>query len=175
MARWLWQLKWALVIAIFAGPGFAYWSYQNANRIEHVMADGAEYTAAVVGGIEHRGRRGSRSYELQLSWVDAEGATHNDSLDISSDYAARVFSGDFVTVDTTQVRYLPAEVDGPVVIAEDAPQQIADQRMFVWVGIGAGIAGLLFAPLWFWIEHRNKKRDDDIDETLARMRAGQAS
>ncbi|MBC7770480.1 MAG: hypothetical protein H7124_16995 [Phycisphaerales bacterium] len=175
MTKWFWQLKWALVIAIFAGPAFAYWSYQTANRIERVMTGGAEYTALVTGGVIERGRRGRRSYGLEVNWVDADGATHNDSVDISSAYAAQVFTDDFVMIETAELRYLPSEVDGPVVVAADGPQQIADQRMFVWYGIGAGILGLVLAPLWFWLERRMaKKQDDDIDAELARMRAGQA-
>ena len=40
----------------------------------------------------------------------------------------------------------------------------------------AAILGVIISPLWFWIEARNKKKDDeDIDATLARMRAGQQS
>ena len=41
MTKWLWQLKWALVIAIFAGPAFAYYSYKNEQRINHVLREGA--------------------------------------------------------------------------------------------------------------------------------------
>jgi hypothetical protein len=176
MERWFWQLKWALVIAIVAGPVFAYFSYTTATRIERVMASGVEYTAAVTGGVVERGRRGTvRAYKLQLGWVDGDGAPHADSLKISSTYAHQIFVDDYVTLETAQVRYLPSEIDGPVVVAADGPQRIADERMNMWLGIGAGILGLILAPIWFWMDHRRKLRDDDIDATLAQMRAGQQS
>jgi hypothetical protein len=173
MTRWLWQLKWALVIAIFAGPAIAYFSFTDAQRVERVMANGTPFTAAVVGGTIERGRRGARSYNLELGWVDAEGAPHHDNLDISSDYANQIFVDDYITIETAEIRYLPVETAEPVVLTADAPEQIENDHMMMWLGIGAGIAGLIFAPIWFWLEAKRNRRDDDIDAELARMR-GQA-
>jgi hypothetical protein len=174
MIKWLWQLKWALVIAIFAGPVFAYFSYKSEQRIAHVLRDGTPFTAIVVGGIVERHRRGADEYKLELQWNDAGGAPRTATLDISSSYAREVFRGDYVMLDTAELRYLQSETDGPLIVAADAPQQIADRHMDMWFGIIAGIAGLVLSPIWFLVEHRlNKKQEDDIDAELARMR-GQA-
>lgn len=175
IGRWLNNLKWALVLAIFAGPAIAYFSYQDQQRIQRVMANGAEITAFVAGGTEERGRRGSRSYSLDLMWLDASGAEQSRTVDVSDAYAQSIISGDAITVDTTQIRYLASETEGPVVVVADAPHQLETDQFGMWLGIGGGIAGLIFAPLWFWIASRNKKKqDEDIDAELARMRAGQA-
>jgi hypothetical protein len=174
MVQWLWQLKWALVIAIFAGPAFAYYSYKNEQRIDHVLRAGAPFTATVTGGVVERHRRGADEYKLELSWPDASGQPHAATLDISSDYAAEIFQGDYVMLDTAEIRYLASETDGPLVVAADAPRQIANQHTNMLLGIAAGIAGLILAPVWFWVEARRKKKDDEeIEEELARMRAGQ--
>jgi hypothetical protein len=176
MTKWLWQLKWALVIAIFAGPAFAYFSYKDTQRIEHVLREGAPFTALVTGGMVERHRRGADEYKLELTWPDANGAPHTQMLDISSSYASRVFQGEYVVIDTAEIRYLASETEGPLVVAEDAPQQIADKTMNMWLGIGAGIAGLIFAPIWFLVERSRKKKDEEeLDEELARMRASQGS
>ena len=173
--RWLNNLKWALVLAIFAGPAIAYFSYQDQQRIQRVMASGAEITAFVAGGTESRGRRGSRSYSLDLIWTDASGAEQSRTVDVSDAYAESIIVGDAITIETTQIKYLASETDDPVVVVADAAEQAETAQFGIWLGIGGGIAGLILAPLWFWIAGRNKKRqDEDIDAELARMRAGQA-
>src|ERR1700754_1461955 len=96
MTKWLWQLKWALVIAIFAGPAFAYFSYKNEQRIAHVLRDGTPFEAVVTGGMVERHRRGPDEYKLELMWPDANGAPHTETLNISSSYASEVFQGDYV-------------------------------------------------------------------------------
>ena len=173
--RWLNNLKWALVIAIFAGPAIAYFSYQDQQRIQRVMANGAEITAFVAGGTEQRGRRGRRDYSLDLVWPDANGEPVQHTVDVSDAYAQSIIVGDSISIETTQIRYLASETDGPVVVVADAPEQLETAQFGMWLGIGGGIAGLIFAPLWFWIERRNKKsQDEDIDAELARMRSSQA-
>jgi hypothetical protein len=172
--RWLNNLKWALVIAIFAGPAIAYFSYQDQQRIQRVMTNGAEITAFVAGGTEERGRRGRRDYSLDLLWIDANGAEQSRTVDVSDAYAASIIVDDAIMIETTQIKYLASETDHPVVVVADAPEQMETAQFGIWLGIGGGIAGLILAPLWFWIERRNKTQDDDIDAELARMRAGQA-
>jgi hypothetical protein len=174
MTRWLWQLKWALVIAIFAGPAFAYWSYNDSNRIQRIMTNGAELTATVHGGTVNRGRRGSVDYALDLSWASAQGETLRRSVDISDAFAERIILNDAVMIDQVQVKYLASESDIPLVVVEDAPEQLANKQFDMWAGIVAAIAGVLLAPLMFWLERRSaRKQEEDIDATLARMRAGQ--
>jgi hypothetical protein len=173
--RWLNNLKWALVIAIFAGPAIAYFSYTDQQRIQRVMTNGAEITAFVNGGSERRGRRGRVDYSLDLIWADANGAPQSHSVDVSDAYAESIIVGDAIMIETTQIRYLPSETDDPVVVVADAAEQVETAQFGIWLGIAGGIAGLILAPLWFWLERRNKKtQDDDIDAELARMRAGQA-
>lgn len=174
MGKWLWQWKWAFVIAIFAGPAFAYYSYNTANRIEHVMAEGAPFEAIVTGGSERTGRRGARTYKLDVEWPGPNGAPHAEEIEISADYATQIFVGDYVNIETVELRYLASETAGPVVLVPDAQNQIEENRLFQWLGIAAGILGLIISPIWFWLERRfSKKQEDDIDAELARMRAGQ--
>jgi hypothetical protein len=175
IGRWLSNLKWALVIAIFAGPAIAYFSYTDQQRIERIMADGADITALVNGGREERGRRGRVDYSLDLTWPDANGAPQSHSVDVSDAYAESIIVGDAIMIESAQIKYLPSETDGPVVVVADAPYQLETAQFGFWAGIAGGIAGLILAPLWFWIESRNKKKQDDgVDAELARMRAGQA-
>jgi len=176
MGNWLWQWKWAFVIAIFAGPAFAYYSYNDANRVERILANGTPYQAVVTGGSERTGRRGSRTYTLDTQWAGPDGALHSQSFDISSDYANQIFVGDYVNIETVEVRHLASETSDPVVLVPDARTKIENDRLFQWLGLAAGLLGLIVSPIWFMLERRFKKgRDNDIDAELARMRAGQPS
>ena len=94
-------------------------------------------------------------------------------MDISSSYANQIFVDDYIMIDTAEIKYLPAETAEPVVLTADAAQQIENDRWMMWLGLGAGILGLIFAPIWFWADAKRNKRDSDIDAELARMR-GQA-
>lgn len=166
LGRW----KWLLVAAIFAGPAFAYFSNKEVHRIEHIMTDGVELTAAVNGG-EVSTRRGVSSYKFHLDWVDPSGAAHADDVRVSSEFAGRAVVDDALIIDQTQIKYLASEAETPMVIVEDAPRQIANKKTEIMLGLGAGLLGLLGAPLLFWIERRQrKKQEEEADATLARMR-----
>jgi len=175
MTKWLWQLKWAFVIAIFAGPALAYFEHQDSQRIQRIVAQGVEVDARIDEALVHHHRRGSDTYELRLSFDGPDGARYSEYVDISSAYADRILiGGDAAVVDHTQIKYLHAEASEPVVIVDDADTQLAGDQRMMWFGIIAAILGVVISPLWFWLEARNKKKDDeDIDATLARMRAGQ--
>lgn len=171
MAKWFWQLKWALVIAIVAGPAFAYFSFNEKQRVERIMEQGVELPAIVESVEVQQRRRRADTYTLHLQWIDSQGAPHAQSVEITSGFANSIIVGDTVALDQTPIRFLEGE-EKPFVVAADAPFQIENQTTSMWLGIGAGIAGLIFAPLIFWFERRRAKQDaDETDAMLARMRA----
>jgi hypothetical protein len=151
LAKWLSNLKWALVIAIFAGPAFAYWSYTEAQTLKRVMAEGVEATAVVDGGEVRSGRRSGTSYKIHAIWTDAAGAERAEDISISSEYAGKVIEGDFLVVDSVVVKYLASDASVPAVVVEDAPQQIADKELFMWLGAGAGVVGLIGSAIFFLV------------------------
>lgn len=148
-SNWVRNLKWALLIVIVAGPGFAYWSYTEAGKIEQVMASGVEAEAFITGGTVSSGRRRGTSYKLDTVWADADGASHEEEISISSEFAGQVIVDDTLTIDVVHVKYVPGNTELPTVIVEDAPQQVADKRLMVWIGIGAGILGAIGSALFF--------------------------
>ena len=173
MAQWLWQLKWALVIAIVAGPVWAYFQYQEGQRLQRIMTQGAEFVAQVDGVQVERHRRSGTTYKLELSWQTESGA-HSATLPISGQFAERIIVNDAVNLDQTTLKYLASEEPNGLIVAADGQQEIDNARFGFWFGIIAGIAGLIISPIAFWLEIKQKKaREEDVDATLARMRAGQ--
>src|SRR5262245_13336774 len=174
MTKWLWQLKWALVFAIFAAPVFALWSFNDSNRIQYLLTQGDDILARVDGARVHH-RRGGSDYALKLAWADEEGIAHRATVHISTAYATSIIDGDAVTIDQERIRYLPGTVGRSVVVMADVANELDGARFGVWLGVLAGIASLLLAPLTFWAHRRARPKDEDIDSMLARMRGGQQS
>lgn len=150
LAKWLSNLKWALVIAIFAGPGFAYWSYTEAQTLKRVMAEGVEATAIVDGGEIRSGRRSGTSYKLHAIWTDEAGAERAENITISSEYASKVIDeDDYLIIESVGVKYLANEPTAPVIVTEDGPTQVADRELMIMLGGAAGVAGLIGSAIFF--------------------------
>jgi hypothetical protein len=149
LAKWLSNLKWALLLAIVAGPGFAYWSFTEAQTLKRVMAEGVEATAIVDGGESTSGRRRATTYKIHAIWTDQAGTERAENISISSEYAGKIIQDDFLAVDTVVVKYLADDPAAPVVVAEDAPTQIADKELMIMLGAAAGVIGLIGSAIFF--------------------------
>ena len=108
LAKWLSNLKWALLLAIVAGPAFAYFSYTEAQTVKRVMAEGVEATAIVDGGESTSGRRRATTYKIHAIWTDQAGAERAEDISISSEYAGKIIEDDYLT-DRIRRREIPGE------------------------------------------------------------------
>lgn len=149
LAKWLSNLKWALLLAIVAGPAFAYFSYTEAQTLKRVVAEGVEATAIVDGGESRSGRRSGTTYKIHAIWTDRAGAERAENITISSEYAGKIIEDDFLLIESVVVKYLASDPTVPAVVAEDAPQQIADKELMMWLGVGGGIIGLIGSAIFF--------------------------
>lgn len=150
LAKWLSNIKWALVLAIFAGPAFAYWSYTEAQTAKRIIADGVEATAVVDGGEIRSGRRSGTSYKIHAIWTDQAGAERAENISISSEYAGKIIDeDDFLLIESVVVKYLANEPSVPAIVAEDGPTQVADKELMIMLGAGAGVIGLIGSAIFF--------------------------
>jgi hypothetical protein len=156
MANWLSQWKWALVIAIFAGPAFAYWSYTEGQTYKRIMAEGVETTATIDGG-ESTTRRGvTTSTKINAVWQTAGNVERKEAIEVSSEYAKKIIDGDYLTIEEAKIKYLPNELEAGALVTEDGPQRIKDKEMMMYLGAGAGVIGLIGAPIVFLAGRRKK-------------------
>lgn len=165
LAKWLSNLKWALVLAIFAGPAFAYFSYTEAQAIKLVADEGVEATAVVDGGESRSGRRSGTSYTIHAIWTGEGGVERAEDIDISSEYADTIIDGDYLLIETVVVKYLPNDPAAKAIVAEDAPLRIADKELMMWLGAGAGVLGLVGSAGFFLFGR--KKREPARSPTAA--------
>lgn len=160
------NLRWFLAVTILIGPAIAYLSYTEMTRIQRINASGAEYTAQISGGAPHLSD--DNHYYLDLQWV-VEGSTHQANVPISDEFARR-FVGQPV-LESTEIKYLATETSQPVIIVDDASEWLDQSRRGLWVGLAAGLVSLLATSLWFWLDWRSRRREQDIDEVLDQMRS----
>jgi hypothetical protein len=156
LANWLSQIKWVLVLAIFGGPAFAYWSYTEGQTFKHVMTDGVEANAVVDGGESQSGRRRATTYKIHAIWTDDKGAERAENIEISSEYAGKIIEDDYLLIESTNVKYLPNEPEVAAIVSEDGPQRIKDKELMTYLGAGAGGVGLIGSALFFLVGRRKK-------------------
>ena len=155
-ANWLSNIKWALLIAVVAGPAFAIWSFMQVQTFQRIGAEGVEATAVIDGGEVSKGRRSGTSYKIHAIW-DANGTERAEDISISSEYAGKIIDGDYLTIEQAQIKYLPNEPEVAAVVAEDLPQQIADSQLMIYFGIGAGVVGAIGSAIFFLAGRKKKE------------------
>jgi hypothetical protein len=149
IAKWLSNLKWFLLIAIVAGPGWAYYSWTGLEAVKRVAAQGTEATAFVDGGESRSGRRSGTSYSIHAIWPGEGGVERAENISISSEYAKGIVQDDMLLIDEVQIKYMPGDDAAPVLVVDDIPQQQADKELMIWLGIGAGVIGVIGSAIFF--------------------------
>ena len=147
------NIKWLLLVAIVAGPGWAYLSYTDLEKIKRVSAEGVEVTAVVDGGESRSGRRSGTSYSIHAVWAEGD-LEHAEDIDITSEFAKKIIQDDMLLIDTVQVKYIPTDTAAPVYVVDDIPQQQADKELMIWLGIAAGVVGAIGSAAIFLMGRR---------------------
>jgi Protein of unknown function (DUF3592) len=155
-SNWLSNIKWLLLLAIVAGPAFAYFSYTEAQAIKRVTAEGVEVTAAVDGAESQKSRRGARTYSVHATWATEAGLQRAEDLAITSDFAGKIIQDDYLVIDSVKVKYLPNDAEAKAVVVDDAAQQIADKEMMTYLGIGGGVLGIIGSACFFLLGRKKK-------------------
>lgn len=147
------QIKWLLLIAIVAGPGWAYYNWTELEKIKHVASDGTEVTAVIDGGESQSRRRSGTSYTIHAIWPGEGNVQHAEDIDITSEFAKKIIADDMLLIETAQIKYMP---DGsrPTVVVDDIPQLQADKELMIWLGIGAGVVGAIASAIFFIVGRR---------------------
>src|SRR5690606_24022156 len=74
------QIKWLLLIAIVAGPGWAYYNWTELEKIKLVAAEGAEAAAVIDGGESRSRRRSGTSYTIHAIWPGEGNVQHAEDI-----------------------------------------------------------------------------------------------
>lgn len=130
-----------LAFGVIGGPIATYFSYTEKSRVERVESVGVETDAQVHGGQEKRGRKGSRSYTVKLSY-QANGQSYSKDMNVTGSFFNSISNGDSMTVDTVKVKYLKENPDQAIVVGGTDKQEF-----MMWLGILGGL-GAAAVGLW---------------------------
>jgi hypothetical protein len=153
------RLRWLFLGTVLLGGVFVYLGWTASNRIRLVAANGIETTARIDGATITKGRRGSESYTLKLSWSDAGGnARTAGGVSISNALARRITSGNRITSDRVRIKYLAdASVDSvPIVLDDDPAGQAESDDLLAAVGIGMVGGGAVGSVVIFLLSRRRR-------------------
>lgn len=158
MSGILGNIRWLLIIAMLGGPVFAYLGHSDGKRLEMLKTEGVTVEAYIESAFEKRGRRGSKSYEVDLAWEDADGEVRRASgVNISNAFAGNLIEGDELVVEALEVLYLPGDTSVEPAVAGDLKAQIGNSDFMFKGGIVAGIVGLIGSVLFFMMGRRRKE------------------
>ena len=83
----------AIVIMFFVGPAMCFFGYKDKMRHDHIKSTGTATVGMITDGWEERGRKGRRSYYLEVSWASEEGTEYTDDFSVSGSYYGEVALG----------------------------------------------------------------------------------
>ena len=136
------RLKLAAIGALLAGPFMLVMNFMETKEKEQIDREGVETMAVVTEKTEKRGRKGRRSYEFAVEYLDGA-STRTANVDVSKE---RYDSIDAVPL--LKIKYLQANPQNVLVVGEKI-----GRPEFNYIG------GALFAAGWagcWWVFLRKK-------------------
>jgi hypothetical protein len=130
------RLKLASIIGLIGGPAFAFMGFKEKQKIENIEKNGVEVAGIPVSGNLKKGRRGAKTYTLNVEYLDSKGAPRSKDFKVTGDFFESISTGDEITADTVPLKVLPDQPDQAIIIGGSD-----DDRLMFPVGIGAFVLG----------------------------------
>ena len=147
------RLTIAALIALVLGPGLAIMTIKDTNEKKKIDSEGVETAAIPVSKSEKRGRRGGKTYKLQIKYPVQGGAVQTAEVSVSEDLYNRVDSEPIV-----KIKYLKESPEKVIVVGQRIEQP---ENLY----IGGGI--FLFGAIGTWWSFTRKNRQADEAEPAA--------
>jgi hypothetical protein len=130
------RLKLAAIIALVVGPCLAFVGFKEKQRIEKIEKNGVEVAGVPMGGEMRKGRKGGKTYKLQVIYPDTKGGSKTNEFKVTRAFFESISTGDQITVETVPVKLLADQPDEAIIVGGSD-----DDRLMFPVGIGAFLLG----------------------------------
>ena len=130
------RLKLVAIIALVAGPCLAFVGFKEKQRIEKIEKNGVEVAGVPMSGEMRKGRRGAKSYKLQVIYPDTKGGSKTNQFKVTRAFYESISSGEEITVETVPLKLLADQPDEAIIVGGSD-----DDRLMFPVGIGAFLLG----------------------------------
>lgn len=127
------RFKLISIIALFAGPFILFMNHQETAEKKKIDQEGVETAAIPLTKIERKGRRGGKTYKLEVQYPVAKAGTQRATVEVSRELYERIDVEPLLTV-----KYLKESPEKVVVVGEPL-----DQPEMNVVGFGALALGMV--------------------------------
>ncbi|MGV3533414.1 MAG: hypothetical protein ACO1QR_13690 [Chthoniobacteraceae bacterium] len=127
------RFKLISIIALLAGPFILVMNHQETTEKKKIDQEGIETVAIPVSKIERRGRRGGKTFKLEVEYPVGDAGSRIATVDVSRELYERIESEPILTV-----KYLKESPEKLVVVGEPLEQP----EMNI-VGVGALALGVV--------------------------------
>ncbi len=127
------------IVLSIAGPGMVFLGLDNKAKNERLNTEGKVAAGEIVGGEWKRGRKGGKTYSLDVAFKPESGPVVNKRMKVNSDFYKQHVSGDIISNPKTTVRYNPAKPEEECIIegqGEDLTWAIYIGPVLALIGLG---------------------------------------
>lgn len=144
------RLKLGSLAALVIGPFFLFMNYKETSEKRQIAQEGISTIAVPTAKISRRGRRGGRSYKLEIEYAVQGGGRRTERVSVSKEMYDKA-----ETQPIINIKYLAKDPSKLIVVGES----LEEPGMYVVGGIifALGIAG----TWWYFIRKR------PVDQTAA--------
>ncbi len=134
------RLKLGSIIALLAGPFILVMNYLETSEKKQIDREGIETVAIPTNKIERRGRKGGRTYKLEVQYPVLGAGTQTAKVEVSRELYEKVDSAPIL-----KVKYLKGTPSKLIVVGESL-----DSPEMNYVGIGVLLLGIV-GTWWFFV------------------------
>ena len=110
--------------------------FKEKQKIENIEKNGVEVAGIPMSGNLKKGRRGAKTYTLNVEYLDSKGAPRSKDFKVTGEFFESISTGDEITADTVPLKVLPDQPDQAIIVGGSD-----DDRFMFPVGIGAFVLG----------------------------------
>ena len=89
-----------------------------------------------MSGNLKKGRRGSKTYTLNVEYLDTKGAPHSKDFKVTGEFFESISTGEEITADTVPLKVLPDQPEEAIIVGGSD-----DDRFMLPFGLGAFVLG----------------------------------
>ena len=113
------RLTWFLILLMVGGPIATVFGLTQQSNMKQLASEGVEVTGQVIEGVEKSGRRGRRSYSLDVSFRTDKGFPVTKSFSVSKTIFSRHCNSEFITNPNIPIRYASSNPENCVIVGNE--------------------------------------------------------
>jgi hypothetical protein len=140
------KLKLGSLAALLIGPVLLFTNYKETTEKKQIMQEGISTIAVPTAKISRRGRRGGRSYKLEIEYAVQGGTRRTERVSVSKDLYDKAESQPIINI-----KYLAKDPSKLIIVGEPMEQP----EMYV---IGGIIFALGAAGTWWYFLRKSPQQ-----------------